>query len=69
MSTSTAGVVEAWRVDFTSAGVANQAWYAVDGDRRLVKYAIARGPTLVLERVSPQPGRHALSRSHRGSFA
>jgi len=47
------GVVEAWRVDFSSAGVTNQAWYAVDGDRRLVKYAIARGPTLVLERLSP----------------
>ena len=47
------GTVEAWRVDFSSAGVTNQAWYAVDGDRRLVKYAIARGPTLVLERVSP----------------
>lgn len=45
------GVVEAWRVDFTSAGVTNQAWYAGD-DRRLLKYVIARGPTLLLERVS-----------------
>ena len=50
--TLTEGVVEAWRVDFTSAGVTNQAWYAVDGDRRLLKYAIARGPTLLLERIS-----------------
>lgn len=47
------GTVEAWRVDFTSAGVTNQAWYAVDGTRRLVKYTIARGPTLLLERVAP----------------
>lgn len=47
------GAVEAWRVDFTSAGVTNQAWYAVDGDHRLVKYSIARGPTLLLERVTP----------------
>ena len=46
------GEVEAWRVDFTSAGVTNSAWYAVDGDRRLVKYAIARGPTLLLESIS-----------------
>jgi len=28
------GTVEAWRVDFSSAGVTNQAWYAVDGGRR-----------------------------------
>jgi hypothetical protein len=47
------GVVEAWRVDFTSAGVTNRAWYAIDGDRRLVKYEITRGPTLVLERATP----------------
>jgi hypothetical protein len=47
------GTVEAWRVDFSSAGVTNHAWYAVEGDRRLVKYEIARGPTLVLERVAP----------------
>ncbi len=46
------GAVEAWRVDFTSAGVTNQAWYAIDGDRRLVKYSVARGPTLMLERVN-----------------
>lgn len=46
-------VVEAWRVDFTSAGVTNQAWYAVSPDRRLVKYVIARGPTLVLESATP----------------
>jgi hypothetical protein len=46
------GPVEAWRVDFTSAGVTNRAWYAVSEDRRLVKYDIARGPTLLLERVS-----------------
>ena len=46
------GVVEALRVDFKSAGVTNHAWYAVDGDRRLVKYEIARGPTLLLESVS-----------------
>ena len=46
-------VVEAWRVDFTSAGVTNQAWYAVTPDRRLVKYAIARGPTLLLETATP----------------
>jgi hypothetical protein len=47
------GAVAAWRVDFSSAGVTNRAWYAADGDRRLLKYEIARGPTLVLERVSP----------------
>ena len=47
------GTVEAWRVDFRSAGVTNHAWYAVDGDHRLVKYDIQRGPTLVLEQVSP----------------
>ena len=46
------GTVEAWRVDFTSAGVTNHAWYAVDGDRRLVKYVITRGPTLLLESVT-----------------
>lgn len=46
------GPVEAWRVDFTSAGVTNYAWYAVTDDRRLVKYEIARGPTLLLERIS-----------------
>lgn len=46
------GVVEAWRVDFNSAGVTNHAWYAVDGDRRLVKYDIQRGPTLILEQVN-----------------
>jgi hypothetical protein len=46
------GAVEAWRVDFTSAGVTNTAWYAVSDDRRLLKYAITRGPTLVLESVS-----------------
>jgi hypothetical protein len=46
------GPVEAWRVDFTSAGVTNHAWYAVSEDRRLVKYEIARGPTLLLERIS-----------------
>lgn len=47
------GTVEAWRVDFRSAGVTNRAWYAVDGDHRLVKYDIQRGPTLVLEQASP----------------
>jgi hypothetical protein len=47
------GAVEAWRVEFSSAGVTNRAWYAADGDRRLLKYEIDRGPTLVLERVSP----------------
>jgi len=47
------GTVEAWRVDFSSAGVTNHAWYAVDGDHRLLKYEIARGPTLVLERAAP----------------
>jgi hypothetical protein len=47
------GTVEAWRVDFRSAGVTNHAWYTVDGDHRLVKYDIQRGPTLVLEQVSP----------------
>jgi len=47
------GVVEAWRVDFRSAGVTNQAWYAVDGTRPLVKYAVQRGPTLLLERATP----------------
>jgi hypothetical protein len=46
-------VVEAWRVDFTSAGITNHAWYAVTPDRRLVKYAIARGPTLLLESATP----------------
>jgi hypothetical protein len=46
------GSVEAWRVDFSSAGVTNHAWYDVDGDRPLVKYAIDRGPTLVLESAS-----------------
>lgn len=49
------GTVEAWRIDFRSAGVTNHAWYAVDGDRRLVKYQIQRGPTLVLERASSEP--------------
>jgi hypothetical protein len=39
-------------VDFSSAGVTNRAWYAADGDRRLLKYEIDRGPTLVLDRVS-----------------
>jgi hypothetical protein len=43
---------EAWRVDFTSAGVTNFAWYAISEDRRLLKYEIARGPTLLLERIS-----------------
>jgi hypothetical protein len=47
------GTVEAWRVDFRSAGVTNHAWYAVDGDHQLVKYDIQRGPTLVLEQESP----------------
>jgi hypothetical protein len=46
------GSVEAWRLDFSSAGVTNQAWYAADGGRRLVKYVIDRGPTLVLENAS-----------------
>lgn len=49
------GVVEAWRVDFISAGVTNHAWYAVDGDHRLVKYEIQRGPTLLLESASQEP--------------
>jgi hypothetical protein len=47
------GVVEAWRVDFRSAGVTNHAWFSVDSDRRLVKYDIQRGPTLILDRASP----------------
>jgi hypothetical protein len=47
------GTVEAWRIDFRSAGVTNHAWYAVDGDHRLVKYEIQRGPTLVLETATP----------------
>jgi hypothetical protein len=47
------GVVQAWRIDFRSAGVTNYAWYAIDGDHRLLKYQIQRGPTLVLERASP----------------
>lgn len=47
------GDVEAWRVDFKSAGVTNRAWYAVDGSRRLLRYSIQRGPTLILDRVSP----------------
>lgn len=40
--------VEAWRVDFTSAGITNSAWYAITPDRTLLKYNITRGPTLLL---------------------
>lgn len=46
-------VLEAWRVEFNSAGVTNIAWYAVTGDRRLLRYEIARGPTLLLESAVP----------------
>lgn len=45
--------IEAWRVDFTSAGVTNSAWYAITDDRRLLKYEIDRGPRLLLESVAP----------------
>src|SRR5262249_24538457 len=54
-------VREAWRVDFSSAGVTNQAWYTVTADRTLLKYRIARGPTLLLEGVSRESLPIALS--------
>ena len=43
------GPVQAWRVEFRSAGVVNTAWYRADGARALVRYQIARGPTLLLD--------------------
>jgi hypothetical protein len=47
------GPVQAWRVSFTSAGTTNTAWYRDDDTRELVRYEITRGPTLVLDSVSP----------------
>jgi hypothetical protein len=47
------GPVQAWRVEFRSAGVTNTAWYRADDTRTLVRYAITRGPTLVLDSVLP----------------
>lgn len=47
------GTVQAWRVEFRSAGVVNTAWYRAGGARTLVRYAITRGPTLVLDSVTP----------------
>jgi hypothetical protein len=52
-----AGAVQAWRVEFRSAGVTNTAWYRADGARTLVRYEITRGPTLVLESVTGSAGR------------
>lgn len=46
------GPVQAWRVQFRSAGVSNTAWYRADATRALVRYEIARGPTLVLDSLS-----------------
>ena len=46
-----AGAVQAWQVEFRSAGITNTAWYRADGTRTLVRYAIARGPTLLLDTV------------------
>lgn len=48
-----AGPVQAWRVEFRSAGVTNTAWYRADGARTLVRYEITRGPTLVLDSPAP----------------
>ena len=48
-----AGRVEAWRIEFRSAGVTNIAWYRADAGRELLRYEISRGPTLVLESLSP----------------
>jgi hypothetical protein len=45
------GDVQAWQVDFRSAGVTNSAWYRADSARPLVRYVIARGPTLLLDSV------------------
>ncbi len=47
------GPVQAWRVEFRSAGVTNTAWYRADGARTLVRYEITRGPTLVLDSATP----------------
>jgi hypothetical protein len=46
------GTVQAWRVEFRSAGITNTAWYRADASRALVRYEIARGPVLVLDSVS-----------------
>ncbi len=47
------GTVPAWRVQFRSAGVVNTAWYRADDTRALVRYDITRGPTLILDSVTP----------------
>lgn len=41
--------VPAWKVEFRSAGVTNTAWYRDDAARRLLRYEITRGPTLLLD--------------------
>jgi hypothetical protein len=46
------GTVQAWRVQFRSAGVTNTAWYRADASKALVRYEITRGPTLVLDTMS-----------------
>jgi hypothetical protein len=46
------GAVQAWRVEFRSAGITNTAWYRADASRALVRYEIARGPVLVLDSVT-----------------
>jgi hypothetical protein len=47
------GRVDAWKIEFRSAGVTNVAWYRADSSRLLVRYEISRGPTLVLDSVTP----------------
>lgn len=44
-----AGPVQAWRVQFRSAGITNTAWYRADAPHPLVRYEIAHGPTLVAD--------------------
>lgn len=46
-----AGSAPAWRLDFRTAGVTNSAWYRADASRVLLRYAITRGPTLILTGV------------------
>lgn len=47
------GARQAWRVEFTSAGVTNVAWYADTPGRSLLRYSITRGPTLLLDNATP----------------
>jgi len=47
------GSLQAWRIEFRSAGITNTAWYRADEPRTLVRYEITHGPTLVLDASAP----------------